>query len=402
MSYKGLPGKLVGQVSSIDARGYALASGWQRLPGVNGRVAVYTHPSSDLDQLIIPLDPATSDYPERMAEVVFNLAEKEKRSASEILDDLLLPPSDVLRFRIDDPGSRSGTLPLDQGIDLLMGARKALLSAACSVIQPQQFHPRLSRTEAEQLIRSSHLGQTERSSFTAIISCPIAAQAASRPLAPMFPSFEEQDVNASRASDASNSDHSHFTRRVTSLLMRSAARITLALDADDPDSLLQSREEDVPLSANFCEALLAMQPDGKHSRLCLSATWSRSLPLPKAGGIPSTVQLRREYFPAIESLASSLRPVREPQVAHFVGLVDSLSGDLDPDGLVRGEVQLAILNQDETIKARVVLSPEDYHTAWEMHGVGGYVSLNGVLTRSGRVYRIVGVRDFRSLGNQAH
>ncbi len=168
----------------MDARGYAIASGWRRLPGINGKVAVYNHPSSDLDQLIVPLDAGLSDYGQRMAEVVANLAEKEGRPATEILDDLLLPPSDVLRFRIDEPGSRAGSLPLDQGIELLTGARKALLSAACSVIQPQPFHSRLSRAEAEQLVRSSTLGQTERGSFTAVISCPLEAGPGPRAVLP--------------------------------------------------------------------------------------------------------------------------------------------------------------------------------------------------------------------------
>ncbi len=392
MSYKGLPEQLVARVNSVDARRYAIASGWQRLPGVNGKVAVYNHPASDLDQLIVPLDAGLADYPRRMAEVLANLAEKEGRPATEILDDLLLPPSDVLRFRVDEPGSQAGYLPLDQGIDLLTGARKAILAAACSVIQPQAFHPRLSRVEAEQLVRSSHLGQTERGSFTAVISCPLETDP--RPPLPMLAMFEEQQIDVPRTADETNAP---FTRQVTSLLMRSIARITSALDADDPDSLLKFGGESVPLSANLCEALLTMQPIGERSRLCLNATWSRSLPQPAASGIPAAVQLRREYFPAIESLAINLRPAREPQVALFIGLVDSLYGSPDIDGLVRGEVLLSILNQDETIKARVTLNPNEYQTALEMHGVGGYVSLSGVLIRGNRTHRIAEITNFKAL-----
>jgi len=394
MNYQGLPQQLVARINSVDARGYAIASGWRRLPGVNGKVAVYTHPSSNLDQLIVPLDAGLADYPQRMAEVLANLAEKEGRPASQILDDLLLPPSDVLRFRIDEPGSRAGFLPLEQGIDLLTGARKAILAVACSVIQPQPFHPRLSRAEAEQLVRSSNLGQTERGSFTAVISCPLEVETAPRTSAPMFAIFEEQDIDVPKTTDAA---HAPFTRQVTSLLMLSIARITSALDADDLASLLKSEGEAVPLSANLCEALLAMQPVGERSRLCLNATWSRSLPPPIAGKFPSAVELRREYFPAIESLAVNLRPLREPQVAHFVGLVDSLYGDPDLDGLVRGEVQLSILNQDETTKARVTLNPHEDQTALEMHGVGGYVSLSGVLIQGNRTHRIAEVTNFRAL-----
>src|SRR4051812_46096278 len=114
MSYKGLPENLVARIGPRDARAYAAAAGWRRVEGVNGQVAVYSHPSSDLDQLIIPLDAGITDYGRRMAEVVVNLAEKENRPAVEVLNDLLLPPSDVLRFQLVEPESEAGSLPLEQ------------------------------------------------------------------------------------------------------------------------------------------------------------------------------------------------------------------------------------------------------------------------------------------------
>jgi hypothetical protein len=399
MNYKGLPDSLVARINPMDARGYAIASGWKRLAGVNGKVAVYNYPGSDLDQLIVPIDAGAPDYARRMAEVVANLAEKEGRPAREILNDLLIPPSDVLRFRLDEPATQSGLLPLDQGIDLLMGARKALLSAACSVVQPQPFHPRLSRTEAEQLVKSSVLGQTERGSFTAVISCPLEAGTESvvEKQTPLFPPQEVLDFDPAPPIQPMDAVKVPFTRQVTSLLMRSVARITSALDADDPDSLLNSHGIETPLSSNLCEALLIMQPVGERSRLSLAATWSRTLPPPPQGAPPSIVELRREYFPAIESLARKLRPAREPHVSYFVAMVDSLHGDPDQDGLVRGEVQLSILNQEETTKARVTLNPNEYQTALATHGVGGYVSLNGVLIRGDRVHRIAEVTNFKSL-----
>lgn len=394
MSYKGLPEQLVARINPVDARVYAVASGWRRLSSVNGRVAVFSHPASDLDQLIIPLDSGIPDYARRMAEVVANLAERENRPAAEILDDLLLPPSDVLRFRLDEPQSQSGLLPLDQGIGLLAGARRALLASACSTIQPRTFHPRLSRTEAEQLVKASFLGQSERGSYTVVISCRLDAVGPGshvpRPT-PLFEALSEHPPEPAPPSEIP------FTRRVTSLLMRSVARLASALDSDQFDDLMVADGSEPPLSANLCEALLMMQPIGERSRLSLATTWSRSLPPPVDATPPSLVHLRGEYFPTIAALAMSLRPNPEPQVSHFVGLVDSLHGDPDEHGHVSGEVQLLILNQEELTKARVILGTEDYHKAWEAHGVGGYVSLSGILVRGERVHRITEISNFKFL-----
>ena len=217
MSYKGLPEQLVARINPVDARAYALASGWQRRQTVNGKVAIYSHPSSDLDQLLIPLDSAISDYATRMAEVIANLAETENRPAFEVLNDLLVPPSDVLRFRLDEPESETGLIPLDQGIGLLVGARRALMAAACSIVQPKSFHPRLSRTEAEQVVRASLLGQSERGSYTAVIACRLDAGPVPRGAKP---SALLEPPSGPTPEPVSPSEVP-FTRQVTSLLMHS-------------------------------------------------------------------------------------------------------------------------------------------------------------------------------------
>ncbi len=250
LNFKGLPEHLVARINPVEARTYAKASGWVRVPTVNGKVAVFSHPKDDLVQLLIPLDENLSDYPRRMAEVVLNLAEKESRPADEVLTDLLLPPSDVLRFRLDEPETRSGDVPLSQGIEMLTGVRKAILSAACSVVQPQKFHPRLRRAEAEQLLQACRLGQTERGSFTAVVACPLDAVGPEPLRVESRPLFQ----NAAEALGGPEEKQEHdppqpdpFTRKATSLLMRSVERIASAVDADQVDSLTQSNNGQAPV-----------------------------------------------------------------------------------------------------------------------------------------------------------
>jgi hypothetical protein len=397
MSYKGLPENLLARINSLDAREYAKASGWQRVSNVNGKLAVYARPTSDLDQLLIPLDSGLVDYERLMADVVVNLAEDEGRPAPEVLNDLLMPPSDVLRFRLDEPDSGSGIVPLVQGIDLLEGARKAILASACSVVQPQPFHPRLSRGDAEQLLQACRLGQTERGSFTAVISCPLDAVGHELIRPQPMPLFEGQlGTDENEGPPATLPEP--FTRKATGLLMRTVAGIVKAVDGDTVDRLLEPEGDQPGLSANLCNALMMMQPSGERSRLTIRATWARTLPPPPSAGLPSIVQLRRDYFPVIEKLAVALRPAQEPRPAYFIALVDELSGNPDEHNRVSGDVQLQVLNAEEgSFKARVNLNADDYHIAWEAHGVAGYVSLNGVLKLGGRVHRIENVSSFKRL-----
>lgn len=385
-----LPEYLVARINPLDARAYAAASGWERVPHVNGKLALFRYPTSDLDQLLVPTDPTLADYARRMAEVVVCLAERQQRPAFEVLNDLLLPPADILRFRLEGPDTRSGDISLSQGISVLVGARQALLAAACSVVQPQSFHPRLSRTEAEQLLGTCRLAQTERGSFTTVVACPLPPE----PSLPLFDGHDEADLEARPGPGRPEP----FTRQVTSLLMRSVARIAQSIDADQADSLLRPEAGQPTLSANLCEALAEMGPQEDRTRLSLMANWARTLPTPAENAPPKVVHLRSEYFPTIKRIASDLRPVRKPMVSRFMGLVDSLYGDPDETGRVRGEVQLLLMNQEENIRARVNLEADDYHKAWEAHGEGGYVSLHGTLEMTGeRTRRIVGPTKFQLL-----
>jgi hypothetical protein len=378
MASEQIPLELAGHVTSVDARNYALATGWQRVEGLNGKLAVYTYPGHELDQLLIPLDHNLDDYGRLMAEVIRKLAAWEKRPAQAVLNDLLLPPADVIRFSLAGPETIRGTVPLERGIDLLAGVRRALLAAACSVIRPQQkFHPRLSRAEPEQLIRSCQLGQTERGSFTATLACPLDA-------VPTPPSLFGNEP---------------FARQTTALLMRSLHQVVEALDHDQPDKLIQPPPGWAVISSNFCEALVAMQPEGEQSSLRVTATWARTLPPSPQAHLPAAVELPPAYFPVLAQVAQQLRPSHAPQRDLFVGMIDTLNGNPGEDGRMQGEVIVLVLREEALLRARVDLGPEDYSKACDVHKVGGFVILEGILYPGIRLHRIEQVSRFIPLSS---
>jgi hypothetical protein len=395
MSYPDLPEDLLLQVNPFEVRRYAVAEGWQRSEGDNGVIALYQHPESDLDQLIVPLDPSMDDYGRSMADVIARLAERSGLSPIQILEDLLNSPCDLLRFRLDEPDSQRGSIPLTQGISLLRAAERALLSSACSVIQPQAFHPRLSRSEAEQLVNACRMAQTERGSFTLKVACPLdAVDPELAPTAPMplFDKISEPDLVNVR-----HEVREPFTRQVTRLFMGSLNRITKAIDSDKTASLLVEEPGQPVLSANLCEALLAMQPTGERSRLAVQSSWSKAFTPPPEAETPSLVLLRSDVFREIEKVAQELRPSKEPKLSDFVGLVDSLLGDPDADGRVQGDVILMVFDVEGTIKARATLDADNYRIAWQAHGAARYVTLNGMLIPERRTHRIERISQFKLL-----
>lgn len=378
MAPNDLPADLLGQVRSTELRRYALATGWKRNEAVNGRVAVFQNPSSELDQLVVPVEGSDADaYAVLAGEVVRKLAEWEKRPAGEVLNDLLLPPADVLRFRTAGQEAASGSLPLEQTVQLLTGVRRLLLAVAHSVLTPQRYFPRLRRTEAEEFVGRCQVGQTERGSFTLAVACPLD-------LPPPGTLLFENPPPVTP-----------FPRRVTELLMRSLEELVQAADLERTDTLTDTARHP-GLSANFCEALLLLRPSGDRSFLGVSSSWARVLPVDDARRRPRVeVELRQEAFAAAESLAPALRPDPSLREDRYIGFVEELRGQVVPgDTSPSGEVWLSVWDSGDFVRARAYLTVAQYATANLAHMANDLIALKGVLRRSPRLREIESITEF--------
>ncbi len=376
MKDNGLPADLLGEVTPQQVRSYALAKGWNRVPGVNGNVALFSHPKGNWEQLLVPMDVTYDDYDRRIGDVVGVLAEFESRLAADVLQDLLQPDADVMRYRMVSPVTKRGTVPFLDGIRLLEGAKKSLLASACSVVHPATHHPRMSRTEAQQLLAACELGQTERRSFGVAIACPLRAVEQQQGLLP---------------------GNEPFTRRVTRMLMTSVGRLVSAIEDDSVPQVYDLTSDQPVLSANLCDSLLQMQPPEDRSSLVISASWASTLPLADVGKCPAQISIKHEYFPIIEDVFKKLRPAAMPQASLFVGTVETLNGEPGNDGRMQGETTLSVLYEDDLVPARVDLDADDYQKAIDAHRVAGFVKFQGVLHLGHRVHRITDVSGFGNI-----
>jgi hypothetical protein len=366
-----LPVEMTRLVTPRAVCAYAEGLGWQKVDGVNGKIAVYVNPKAPLRQLIVPLDEGFDDYPDRTAEAVRRLAEFENRPPREILNHLLLPPADVLRFREVSAEAEAGILSLDHGVRVVTGMRKLLLAAAHSVLAPRAYHPRLSRAEAEEFVARCRLGQIERGSFVLTVACPLDLQAG------LFGPNSEP-----------------FARRVTSLLMASLQDLSQGTDTPHLEELADVSRH-AGISANLCESLLLLKPTGERAYLTVSATWSRVF-LPPTRELRRDVQLRQEVFEAAEALAPRLRSLPQPRVDRFFGFVDELRGTPGPnEPRPSGEVRFTLFDQEEEIHAKADLNVTDYAEAIAAHAVTELVTFKGILHRLPRLNRIDNVTDFR-------
>lgn len=373
MSNRELPEGLAGTIVSQDARAYALATGWKRLdlpvrdsPGFFGRVAVFERPENGDEQVLIPLDERTSDYDVRMGEATTAIAQWEKRSVVQVANDLLYAASDMLRFRVASSAAEGGSLPLEDGLRLLDGVRTAILAAAHSVLLPARYHKRMSKGEAEDLLRACRMGQTERGSFVATVACPLRA------------------VDTDQSLIDTNDDP--FARKTTIMLMRSAAELVSAIESDRVREMVERNKQNPTVSANLCDAIVRMKPSMDSWELTIAASWSKLRAAPPALEVPRAVRIQQAYFPIIEDVYQELRPGSDAEPDTFVGYVDTLDGEAGPGGQVQGDVILRIAVDDEKlIRAKTTLNADAHAIAVDAYRTQAIIRIDGVLIRKKRL-----------------
>lgn len=372
MSLELLPPEAARLITPRSLTGYARGLGWQPVPnGKRSDIAVFHRPDSRLHQVIIPTDPGLTDYSEVVIEAVRTLSAYERRPAREVFEQLLLPPADVLRFREVSPASEAGSLPLDHAVQCILGARNTFRSVAHSVLMPQPYHPRMSRSEAEGFVSRCSLCQTERGSFVLTVGCPLDVEIG------LYGPNEKP-----------------FARRVTELLLQTLHGLSKAPDIVHPNELADTAL--FPgISANLCESLLMLRPDGDRAYVGVSATWSRTL-LPPEQEPRQEVQLRQESFDVAEALARQLRSLPSPRVDRFYGVVDELRGGPGLIGIhPAGEVRFSLFDLQGEIRAKGDLNVDQYAEALAAHAANDLVSFKGQLRRLPRVHSIDGITDFQ-------
>ncbi len=352
---------------------YAEGLGWSKVDGVIGLISAYRSPLSNSRQIIIPNDATLDDYAERASEAVNRLAAFEGRSPQDILNHVVLPPSDMIRFREISPEAEAGDVTLEHGMRVLEGAKRSLLATAHSVAVPQAYHPRLSREDAKQFLSRCRMS-TARGSFVLTLACQLDSTVA-------IPGMEAIP----------------FTRRVTSLFTDTLIALDRSVQTGKADDLLDPVKSP-GMSANFCEGLSMMRPDGDRSTLTVSAAWSRSL-LPNAKNPNLQIVLRQELFGVAEELAPRLRSVPQPKSGWFFGYVKELCGQSTvEESRPAGEVRFILFDQEQESQARADLSVNDHAKAVDAYRLSKPVQFKGILHRLPRMNRIEVVEQFDILG----
>lgn len=352
------------QVEWTNVRDYLVSRGWRKLPVPWEDAGAFRNGGAEV---IVPFDAELADYREGLLVAASRIARFENRPVDEVLVDLARPRADHARFARTGEGTSDGTLPIVDAPGFIDGIRRALLAASHTVERPdQRFHRRMSRSAPEELVRACRMGPAEQRSFAIAVHCPLD-------LPGQLPGTES------------------FGRHTVETLMRSTSRSVRLLRKEGVGAVAGA--DDVVITANLCEALVAMMPSDERGDLELEVRYSPILA--PSEGAPTHVRVERQLFESFDRLGQALRKPEAPVEGTYVGRVRELKGEPNADGRLEGEAVLRLDVEDELIHARCALGPDDYDRAIVAHREQKHVAVRGVLRRTGRTYALDQPRELR-------
>ena len=156
-------------VSPAALSAYARAAGWSKVETYGDHSDVYA--ARERPEVILPRTERLGDYTDIVSRLIQIFADAAEIDELSLYRDLVTADRDVIRVRAAESGD--GAVAVNDGLDLLRGARDLLLAAACSLRHPHPLYRADSNREAAKHVQRIRLVQTEQGGFTVTLLTPV-------------------------------------------------------------------------------------------------------------------------------------------------------------------------------------------------------------------------------------
>ena len=359
-------GKALAAVSPAALSAYARAAGWVIAEPYGEHSDVYA--ADGRPEIVLPRTQQLGDYASVVARLIGIFASAADMGEVALYHDLVTADRDVVRVRVAEVGG--GSITLNDGVDLIQGARDMLLSAACSLNDPRPVYRAGANKEASEYMSRVCMGQTEQGSFVVTMLPPVIPP----PMQGTLPVGFEVDI-------ADEPIERQVTRRLAEALSatRNATERTVR---GDGEVFFDAIEDGA--SANFCEALATLI--APFPTLDIMLTWARTRPMPVARNV---VRFVNDDEPILREAARSFRSRAPRPDVRLFGFVQSLRRDeSETDGAITLRTEIDRNVQSVT----AVLDQSEYERAINAHMTKSAVIAEGDLERVGQRWSLLSPR----------
>jgi len=362
---------LLSTIRPSNIEGYLQVSGWQttlRDPGVFSIWSLKGIPSDN--EVRVPLDVSASGYPQRIKELLRELAAVEQRSELRVFLDFQDWNCDVIRFGYK-PRSDFDNFSPSALIEMLENAREILAALACSVIDPQPWFGKRRPKEASQYLEALETSPFEE---------PLGVRILGRLDQPLFEADQDSFVP--------------LTRRVSLRLRDAFHHLEELLDVSDRNSgndwLASSLQ--YGLSANVTESIfrilrLPFAFGGSNVEISLRLSVVR----PFAGKALSVWHFNRPHSTALAEISDQLKTFAAGPDERLLFLVSEIKV-AKHNNMITGTA----LIEDEARPIEMSVDDELIKIAQLAHDRNDAVQCSGRLRRRGaRRYEVLQPHDFQ-------
>lgn len=362
-------------VRPLDLAGYLRAKGWQRTSEFDGRAALWMLGN---EETLAPFTSSLADYHRRVGEAISVLAQVEERSEADIWRDISCAGCDVVRVRAGGEDRAQGTISIEDGVSLFERSRDMLTAAACAAHAPRAVYAARRPSPAVSYMERVRLGQTEVGSFVVNLLSPVPPE--------LQPTLAAEP-------DGRDYDDTPFERRVTTTLMQSLRVLTQAATKAVAGGSFAPFDDAVGLgvSANLCDAVVALHQVAHAPELEVSVTWAAVRP-PASKSVESLVRIGGDVVEPLREASRVFRNKQPQKEAELTGYVVKLARE---EGEVLGRVTVwgRLAGSGEVRRTAVELPARLYEQALDAHKEGVPVRMVGELRREGRGTLLCGVRE---------
>ncbi len=295
------------QVTPEALSAYARAAGWSKLRPYHEDSDIYV--GDGLPEVLVPRTASLGDYATAVWDLIRTFADVSEQDELTIYGYLTTADRDVVRVAAD--GSDDGTLPINDGVELVNGARELLLASACSLREPQPVYRPGANQQAVDLVDKVRFGQTARGSFVVTL------------LTPTIP-----PVMTLLADDEAPPIERQLTERLVGTLEAAGSAVERTAAGDQ-----EAFPEAVSLgvSANLCEALVKLIKPFR--AMHIGVWWAPIRPRTVAQSVVSFV---RADAPILGAAARTLRDRAPRPDEELLGWVRALKRDPEDEvGAIR-------------------------------------------------------------------
>lgn len=270
--------------------------------------------------ILVPFDKEYDDYISVLEQALHIAAAHEHITVSNLLTILTSPPSDILRWRINNSFTANGLIPLCSIDDVLDGIQSMLASVAADIITPSSFHKKVMVSEVKELLNTYSLGQTERGSYILNLLCPLGNK--------QLEFFEDP-----------------IPRRINEKLLTDIVSIQSDIAANN-NSKVEDEIYQNKYSVNFLDAIVNLNEAALNTELEINVHWNMDLPI--RTDVISKAVIDPNKIENIANIADKLRPEDKPTEQRFFGKISSIK--TAPELTNREKVSIIVASIDENEK----------------------------------------------------